>query len=498
LEMDSSGMMVVRTSIALPRDWRMRQPLPVVRSTVANLIADTLAQHIVNARRQMIGMRRCENAMRAGEVTRAIRAAEEAVALYPASTLARTCLAASLRLRGVVVSGGHTDGGNGEHSAGVTPDSVVRITDAILSRDTSNVVATVIRARSLTQPAAVADAWERVAILRPDSLELALLAVEELLRLQQGPRALAISQQLRELHTENLELRRLNFRGYIAQSRWAEAAALGDSLDYQDVAFRSDSSYALRHIEALRLSGDTLGAVAKSARSVKEYPGDLALYVQYVQLIKGEDAAAFPRGLAAFPQSTELHVLAAREAVAAGKRREALTSLSAAGESDTTLTQGYLQMAELWLGENQPDSAVAAIARAPRSGARAELVRTYAIARGRQMIRQVEDTSLVEWRRALHLFSVADSIDSREDSRGLIAATQLRSARGALLLASKSRDCALAATALRSLDTTAALLERGVGDDATGTQLREAHDEMRPFVAETIKRYCPGGVIPVP
>jgi hypothetical protein len=93
---------------------------------------------------------------------------------------------------------------------------------------------------------------------------------------------------------------------------------------------------------------------------------------------------------------------------------------------------------------------------------------------------------------------VADSIDSREDSRGLIAATQLRSARGALLLASKSRDCALAATALRSLDTTAALLERGVGDDATGTQLREAHDEMRPFVAETIKRYCPGGVIPVP
>jgi tetratricopeptide (TPR) repeat protein len=476
------GAIVLQAEVAVPRDWRLRQPLPVIRAATATAAADTLAAYVARARSQMIGLRRCENALRSGDNERAAKSAEEAVRLYAPSTLARTCLAVALR------------------TSGSEPDSVIRLADMVLSIDSTNIVMAVVRARSLSdlKSQLAAEAWERVVRLRPDSLDLAIAGVEELLRLEQPARALGAVQQIAAVHKEEMRVRRLTFRTYVALSQWKNAAQLGDSLDYQDVAFRSDSMYAVRHIEALRLSGDTLSALSKSARSVKEFPGDLSIYLQYVQLIKSEDSSAFPRGLTLFPGSSELHVLAAREAVAAGKRRDALASLGAAVQSDTTLTQGYLQIADLWFNEQEPDSAVAAVTRAPRGGARAELLRTYAMARGRQMIRGVPDTAFAVWHRAIALFSVADSVDSRDDTRGLIAASNLQIARGSLVAASKARDCPNASRATDALGVTAAMLERGVGEGGMADQIREAYDQMRPIADSALKIYCNGTTPPPP
>ncbi|HEY7569186.1 MAG TPA: hypothetical protein VH762_16510 [Gemmatimonadaceae bacterium] len=470
-----SGTIELRAHVTLPRDWRLRQPFPVIRAATATAVADTLAQYVARSRVQMNGLRRCENALRVDDLPRATKTAEEAVAQYPRSTLARTCLAVVLRI------------------SGVASDSVIRVADQVLAIDSANIVAAVVRANSLTQEKSrdAVDAWDKVVRLRPDSLDLAITGVEELLRLQEAARAVDACRLLADVHKGEMRIRRLAFRGYIALSRWKEAAVLGDSLDYEDVAFRSDSTYAIRHIEALRLSGDTLSALSKSARSVKEYPGDLPIYLQYAQLVKGEGLVVFPRGLALFPSSSELHVLAAREAVAAGKKREALASLEQAVQADTSLTQGFLQMAELWLGEKEPDSAIAVISRAPRKGPRAELLRTYAMARGRQMIREAPDTAFVIWKRALALFSLADSVDSRDDTRGLIAASSLQVARGSLVVASKSHDCPNATRANDALGITAAMLGLGVGDDESAAQLRQAYDEMRPFAETAIKRFCP-------
>lgn len=472
------NLVEVNAQIMLPRDWRMRQPLPLIRAATPAAAADTLSQYVMRARAQMLGLRRCENAMRVDDHARAIRGAEEGVLTYSASTLARTCLAVALRLNGMAA------------------DSVIRVAEAVLARDSLSIVAAVVRARSLSESGDAVGAWDYVLQLRPDSLDLALSAVEEMLRLQAAERALRGALHLAAIHKEEMRVRRLAFRAYVALSRWKDAAVLGDSLDYQDVAFRSDSSYAIRHIEALRLSGDTLSAISKSARSVKEFPGDKSLYLQYAQLVKVEDGAVFPRGLALFPNASELHILSARNAVAAGKRRDALASLGAAVQADTSLTQGFLQIADLWFNENEPDSAVAAVARAPRGGARSELVRTYAIARGRQMISGVEDTAFTVWRRAIALFFVADSVDSREDTRSLLTASHLQVARGALVLGSKTRDCPNATRATDALATASLLLERGVGDGASADQLKEAYAQMRPIAEQATQSYCSGAARP--
>jgi hypothetical protein len=424
----------------------------------------------------MTGMRRCENAVRRGEPAVAARSAEEAIALYPASTLARTCLGVVLRFNDVAA------------------DSVVRVADAVLALDSVNILMAVVRARSLSSLDAktAPEAWGHVIRLRPDSLDLALTGLDEMMRLASPRRALDATQLLPPDHRQDPRVRRIAFRAYIAMASWKSAALLGDSLDAEDKEFRGDSTYGIRHVEALRLSGDTLAALSKSARSVREHPGDVALYLQYVKLVHGENSAALARGLAFFPRSSDLHVLAARASIAAGKRREAIASLSAAVGTDSLLTQGFLQMAELWFDEDQPDSALAVIARSSRGGIHAELLRTYAIARGRQMIRGVSDSASTTWRRALTLFSIADSVESRDDTRSLIAASTLQLARGALVVVSKAHDCPDANRANDALVMTAAVLARGVGEGPSADELRDAYGAMRPIADQALRLYCPG------
>jgi tetratricopeptide (TPR) repeat protein len=371
-------------------------------------------------------------------------------------------------------------------------DSVVRVAEDILAVDSINIVAAVIRASGLTsldRPAPAALAWARVLELRPDSLDLALTGVEAMMRLQKPALALEWSRKLVAIHTGETRLRRLAFRAQIALSQWKDAAALGDSLDAEDQEFRDDSTYATRHVEALRLIGDTLAALSKSARAVKQHPGDLVLYLQYVKLINGEAGTALPRGLALFPEASELRVLQARAAVSGGKRREAIEALGAAVSSDPTLVQGFLQMAELWFEEGQPDSALAAIARAPRATS-TDLLRAYTISRGRTMIRSANDSTPDQWRRAVTLFSLADTLDSQDDTRGLIAASTLQLARAELLAAIRTKTCPESQRANDALVLTTAALDRGVGNGSSATELREVYTAMRASVDNALKVLC--------
>jgi predicted Zn-dependent protease len=469
-----AGSVEIRAQMRIPRDWRLRQPLPVVRAANAAAAADSLTKQILNARTQMVGLRRCENAARIADFDGAVRAAELAVRSYGSSTLARTCLALALRF----------------HGAGA--DSVGRVTDDILVLDSLNIVAAVLRASvllSLDRPALAALAWARVVDLRPDSLDLGLTAVEHILRLQKPGLALEESRRLAATHRGEPRVRRLMFRAQVALGQWADAAALGDSLEAVDAEFRDDSSYSYRHVEALRLTGDTLSALARSARAVRQHRGDVDLYLQYVKLITSEHAIALPRGLALFPESPELHVLAARASLAGGKRRDAIVSLNTAVVRDTTLVQGFLQIAELWFEEGEPDSALAAIARVPRGGS-ADLLRAYAMSRGRQMVRAASDTTPATWRRAAGLFALADSLDSQDDTRSLIAASTLELARTELVAAINGRTCPETMRASNALQTAGDALDRGVGNGSSATELRTAYDALRASIENALKVLC--------
>jgi tetratricopeptide (TPR) repeat protein len=371
-------------------------------------------------------------------------------------------------------------------------DSIHRVVEDVLAIDSSNIIAAVMRAQTLTalgRNVDAAGAWSRVVEMRADSLPISLDAVDQLLRLQRPAAALEATRRLVALHPGEARVRRMSFRAYVAMGAWPQAAALGDSLDAEDFDFRDDSTYSIRHIESLRITGDTLGALAKSARSVKRHPGDSLLYVQYAKLISGESGAVLPRGIALFPGTSELHVLAAREALGAGKRRAAIASLGSAVQHDPLLTQGFLQLAELWFEEGQPDSALSAIARAPR-GDNPELLRAYAIGRGRQLIRQATDSTPEVWRRGVGLFSLADSLDSQSDSRSLIVASSLQLARSELVMSAGVRSCTEASRASDALTWASSTLDRGLGDTPSQGELHEAYDALRKAVDNAMRVFC--------
>ncbi len=469
------GPVEIRAELVLVRDWRLRQPLPVIKAATMALAADSLGSEIVRARTQMAGLRRCENATRQSDPARAAAMAASAVASYSSSTLARTCLAVALA------------------SLNAPPDSVLAVTAAVLALDSMSIIAAVLHAEQLSalkRAKEAAGAWTRIVNQHADSLELGFRALNWMLRLYRPSDAVPTARLLLTKFPGEPGLRRLLFGAFSSLSDFKNAAALGDSLDAIDPEFRDDSVFEASHIVALRAVGDTLGAVAKSARSAKLHPNDPVIYLEYLQLVAGENGSAIRRGLEKFPDVPELHVLAATSARTVGNAASEIASLREAVRLDSLMTRGYLRMAELWFSAHRLDSALATLARTPRSGDGADLLRAYAIGRGMQVLRSATDTTADTWHTTISLFALADSVDSRTDTRSLIAATTLQLAQRELVTASKTHQCADTKNASKALSWADAAISRGVGDDASASELRDAYSKLSVAAESFSKSYC--------
>lgn len=466
----------LRATLILVRDPRIREPLPIVRAVGVENTAREITRAIIRTRTQGDYMRRCENFARIGESASAIREAERALREHPRGLLARSCLVRVLA------------------SVPVPRDSVIAVADYIIARDTANIVAHTLRAFALTSEgrnsAAIA-AWQRVVALKPDSLDLGAEAIENLLRLGRPREALAAVEAVAAFHTTDLRLRRQRFRALHTVARWSEAAALGDSLERIDAQFSSDPIFIARYVESLKMHGDTLRALSKSARSVAEHPADGRLYVQYVELVSGENRVALARGLAKFPSFAALRVLAAQQARAAGDAGAERTALAAAVEADGSQGPVYLRLAELWFREGRADSALTVLSRAPRSGEGASMLRAYVVGRGLELLRASVDSVPDSYVTPVGLLVLADSIDSGEDSRRLVVAASLQQARAHLVVGASAQSCDPIQRAGAGLAVVTQVIQRGVGAGAAAAELVEAHDGLRAAVGEAERVLCP-------
>lgn len=471
----------VRASIVLLRDPRQREPLPTVRAVGREATADALARAVVAARGQMDPLRRCENAAREGRRADAIAAATQALTVYPRGVLGRVCLARTL------VAGG------------APADSVRELADYILSRDSTSLVARTIRAQAFEGLNRVDEAvrdWTVTLAMRPDSADFATFAIERLLQLSRPRPALTALDSIAPRHPGDVRFPRQRFRALHALERWPATVGLGDSLDKVDPVFSGEPAFALRYVEAMLRHGDTLRAIAKSARSVADHPQDGRLYVQYVRLIAGENLAALSRGLSRFPRLAELRVLAAQQARAAGDRAAERAALAHALDADASLLTSHMRLAELWFQDGRPDSAYHALRRAPRSGSGATMLRSYAMGRGVELLRAAIDSVPQTYAGALAFLTLADSVDSKDDTRSLVVAALLQTSRAELVAAANAPDCDGLRRSRARLDESAATLERGIGSGAAAEELRGAQQALEAAVEESLRRSCP--VVPPP
>jgi tetratricopeptide (TPR) repeat protein len=469
------GAFVVTARIARLRNWGLQQPLPIVKAPTLAVVADQLVAEMVQARAQMTGLRRCENALLRDDRATAVREAERAIRAHPRATIARDCLMSALL--------------DGQTAA----TTLLAIADTTLAIDSINTVAAVTRAQALEalKRTDAGAAWVRVYALHPDSLLLALTATEALLRVQQPEQSLRSVRALQARFGSSPELRRLAFRAHVALGQWTASAALGDTLERDDAPFRADSNYATRYIESLRQTGDTLAALEIGIRAVRRHPKDARIYLQYLQLINAEQPAALPRAISRFPMVSDFHLLAGNTARKSGNREAAIRATRDAVARDSTTLNPYLTLAEDYLQSSHPDSAALVLQRAPRGPDDRDRLRSYALARGVALLRAAgSDSVSTAQRAAVSLLSLADTLRSADDSRGVLAAAALQQARAQLIVAGRTRRCTDVEPFDGSLATASRAIEGGVGHGASADEIRSAYAALRASADAARKVLC--------
>lgn len=474
--------------IVLWRDIRIRQPLPSVTHPEIDRAAAQMARHIADARVQLKFQRRCENALREGSASRSIQAAREGIAAYPRSTLARTCLIWALR-------------GSGAPHAQVVEEALALLrVDPVAPHALE---AAAVSYDSLRQRDSAADMWLRLAATDTANLELVERVVSAMAEGGNSRRAEPLIVRASDAHPENLRLLRQKWRVANDNRNWPLAVASGERLLAEDELAKADSIFFLRLATAYKANGQVFKALETVARGVAAFPADPRLYALYTQFVKAEADTVIGRGLALHPSSAELLALNARELRARGKAEEALSASKRAVELDSTLSQGFLIVAQGEIELGRPDSALATILRAAAAGEEPGAIAQFALAKGNTLLRAANATKTrADFHLAMRFLAVADSLKPTPQTKFLLGAAALSVAQAALTEAPKisvrEESCVVSQLGADSIPIARASLEAGVDVSPEATkQYLEYLDVISPYAERQLAAFCaPPGAAP--
>jgi tetratricopeptide (TPR) repeat protein len=461
------------------RDLHTVQPFSAEAPTV-EAAAAVVAQEVAAARRQFTPQRRCENLARGGQFAQAADAAAEGVAAYPRSTFARVCLLTSLvRL------------------PNPPRDSVIAIAQAVLAITPADPLALEALATALEWRGdfvGATRAW--ISLFATDSLNEALIArvVTALAREGSAKQAQPIIDRAVASHPTNASLLRLRWLVHLATSDWKAAIEAGEGYLAADSAARSDSDVYLRLAGAYRADSQPQRALSVAATGVGRFPNDASLYELYADLLMHESRSALGRGLARFPASVTLHVLAAQSLSETGQMESAAREMRLALAANPALPHGYIQLADYEIGAGHPDSAYRALELATIRGEPAEVVARFALAKGDALFRAA---SAIKRRQpfevARRFLVLSQRLEPTAAAAFLIGASSLSIAQAATTEASEARNCELLHLANASLTDAEQNLKAGESvDPGAMRQYLDYVNQLRPYVAGQIKTSCGG------
>ena len=472
----ASGKVRVEAALTLIRDARLSQPLIGEGASISEA-ADLVAREAIAARAQLIPLRQCENLAREGKTSEAAAAASAGVAAYSRAVPARVCLLNALvRL-------------------GAKPDSIASVAQAVLSASPTNPVALEDLAVAYDASDKLSEAapiWVRLLDTDSTNEDLTEKVVNSLSREGNSTLAEPLIDRGTGLHPDNLSLLKLRWLVHLATKDWKGAIASGEQLLARDPATQSDPEFYGRLANAYRVDSQMTRALSVAAAGVAKFPQDAPLFVTYLQMLHSENEAALPRGLAAFPENPELHVLAAQNLKTAGHAAGALTETKRALAANPKLPHGFLQLAQLQMDVGQADSAFASTQQAPKYGEDSATVAQFALARGNALYKAATGTQKREdYQTAIKFLGLAERIRPSPQSKFLLGASALSVSQSAATEALATKSCDLSRLADSSLVEAEINLVSGgsVAPDAAKTYL-DYVAKLRPYIADQLKTYC--------
>ena len=467
----------VSARLILARDVRMQQPIPETVDADIERAAARVASAVMEARRQLVPQRRCENAMREGRPTQAIEAAREGVRAYPRSTLARRCLLA------------------GYLAVGTSADTVLATVNDILRVDSLSFYALEGAAKAydlLKNKDRAAEMWIRLQRTDTADVELAERVISALLYNGNSVKAEPLVTRISESMPEHLPIMRLRWQVLFANKSWKEAARVGQILLTTDTLSSKDSTFVLRLATAHKANGDAVRAVEIAARGLQQFPNDPRLFSTYVQFVRGEAVDGLSRGLAQFPTNAEFKIMQSQDLKTRGKAEESVDAMREALALDSTIQHGHLQLARAQAELGQNDSAFATLKRALSVGEDSTLVAQFALSRGNTLLRAANSTKQrPDYLLAMRFLSLADSVRNSPQAKFLVGIASLSVAQSAATEAPKTKDCELSRLGFDMIAIAQPNLAAGADIAADAVkQYQDYLGQLQPVSAKQVEVFC--------
>jgi tetratricopeptide (TPR) repeat protein len=326
----------VEPRLVLSRDLSISQPLPAVDAGNVGGAVKAISKEVGNARRQLDAYNKCETAARAGNYDAAIQAANAGMGTYATATLVRIC-----RL-------------NAYLAKKAPADTIIANAKDILRFDAKNKIALNAAGQALSdksdtlaktdsvQSAALNDQavqyWTTLISVDPSDTRMLETVIRKIVVSANPAIALPIIDGAVTDNPGNLQLLRLQWLIHLAAKDYKNAVNIGRTMIQMDTSL-ADTTYFTRQAAALSASNDSVGAATLVGEGVRKFPSNVGLRAFQAQALKQ-----------------------------AGKYQEAKAAYVELLRINPKLEHGYLQLAQISDSLHQPDSALAALRTAVKTG----------------------------------------------------------------------------------------------------------------------------------
>ncbi len=435
------------TRLVLARDNSLAQPLPAAEAPKVGNAAKEVARNLQTALKQLPGEQKCYDAARDHQYPQALAAARQAIAAYPPSTLARLCIA------------------NVYVATTQPPDSILKVTQEILTQDPKNRTALGLAAQAAYDKKDIETAtkyWGQQLAADPANTALVEDVVTKIVNAGRPESALPIIDTAVAQNPNDPKLLGLKYRLLVVSKRWKDAAKLGPDVIKADTSF-ADTLYFQRQTTALMSDSQPQKAAETAAQ-----------------------------GLAKFPNNATLQLMDAGALTAAGQNQQATAALQKYLATNPKALDAWHLLYNTDVATNQPDSALAVLHQALANGDSAATVARYALAQGNKYFKLGNaDKNRDTLQTAIRYLTFADSLTPRPEAKFLLGVSQFLVGTNDAQQAPKDKSCPLAREAEQYWTAALANIHDGASvSQQAAAQYLQYLNQYLPAVHRQVKQFC--------
>ena len=435
----------------------LSQPLPSVNGKDAGDVAKLLEREITSALKGMPAYKLCTNDLRAAKYEQAVKDAQAGLTAYPQSTLNRLCiLTAYNQLKS-------------------PPDSIIAISEAILAKDPTSIIALNSAAEAYTAKGDKDKAIEynlRIWRADPSNTTIATSIVNILATSGSPDKAIPIIDTLLAQNPGDPAMLDTKWKLLLNAKRWKDAIAAGEEVAKADTS-KATLAFFQRQIGAAQSDSNAAKVQEIASRAAAKFPNDLDTQLLLAQ---------------SYRKSGQL-----QQALEHGRRAMAIDPKSTNAVVLTMYTLNDLK---------QKDSATAVAQRAIAAGVSKDTIGALLLADVPPLVKQAQESKKREdWEAALAAAQSVDAMAPTKESKFFIGVASFSVAYDlvqhiqTLTKTTKKEEKATACAESKQVDdllaiTQTAMPAGGAVDKNTAAQILTTIPQITEFTAAVKKGFC--------